>query len=101
MRISKIDSSSSRLTDSGKFDAALETVKDAGGRALLVIEPAHEVLSVASTFRQAPFLAQLIATKDKHPQTRERRRAHPSDAIGAYRAVNALVEEKTEEETLQ
>ena len=97
MRITEINSSSSRLTDSRKSEATSAIVKDAGGRALIVVEPAHEALSVATTFRQAPFLAQLIATKDKHPQTRERRRALPAEAIGAYRAVNALVEDKAEE----
>jgi hypothetical protein len=40
--------------------------------------------------RQAPFLAQLIATKDQHPQTRERRRAEPAQAIGAYQAMAEL-----------
>ena len=47
---------------------------------------------LVSTFRQAPFLAQLIATKDKHPQTRQRRRAEPAEAIDAYRAVEAMTE---------
>jgi hypothetical protein len=40
--------------------------------------------------RQAPFLAQLIATKQQHPQTRERRRAEPAQAISAYRAMAEL-----------
>jgi hypothetical protein len=88
----EINSSSSRLTDSDQSAAGI--VKDAAGRALLVIEPEREILGAAGNFRQAAFLAQLIATKDKHPQTRERRRAHPADAIGAYRAVEALVENK-------
>jgi hypothetical protein len=39
--------------------------------------------------RQANFLAQLIATKDQHPQTRLRRRAEPGEAIFAYRAASA------------
>jgi hypothetical protein len=38
----------------------------------------------------APFLAQLAATKDQHPQTRERRRAEPDVALAAYRATAAL-----------
>jgi hypothetical protein len=38
------------------------------------------------------FLAQLIATKDQHPQTRERRRADPTEALAAYRAAAALSE---------
>ena len=35
------------------------------------------------------YLAHLIATKDKLPQTRERRRAEPADAIAAYAAATA------------
>jgi hypothetical protein len=91
MRISEINSSSSRLTDSGKSPAFPELVKDAAGRALLVIEP-QQAAALVSNFRQAPFLAQLIATKDKHPQTRDRRRAEPAEAIDAYRAVKAMTE---------
>jgi hypothetical protein len=74
-------------------DFERELVKDVAGRALLVVEPRPlPPEPVTSNFRQAPFLAQLIATKDKHPQTCERRRAAPSDAIGAYRAVVAMTE---------
>ena len=40
--------------------------------------------------RQATFLAHLIATKEQAPQTRERRRAEPTEAIAAYRAVAAI-----------
>lgn len=94
MRTAENNSSTSQLTDSGQSDAAPEVVKDVAGRALLVIEPEREILGAVASFRQAPFLAQLIATKDKHPQTRERRRAHPADAIGAYRAAEAMVESK-------
>ncbi len=91
MRISEINSSSSRLTDSAKFSDEPGLVKDAGGRALTVIEPQQAVPPV-SNFRQAPFLAQLIATKDRHPQTRDRRRAEPAEAIDAYRAAKAMME---------
>lgn len=98
MRITGIDRSSSRLTDSRKSSAPPEVVKDVAGRALMVVEPSHSAPELVSNFRQAPFLAQLIATKDKHPQTRARRRAHPTDAIGAYRAVEAMVEAMVEDE---
>jgi hypothetical protein len=94
MQITEIESPSSRLTDSEQSDETTQIVKDVAGRALLVIEPEREIFGAVSNFRQAEFLAQLIATKDKHPQTRERRRAHPADAIGAYRAVEAMVEDK-------
>jgi hypothetical protein len=32
----------------------------------------------------------MIATKDQHPQSRERRRAEPDEALAAYRATAAL-----------
>jgi hypothetical protein len=41
-------------------------------------------------YHQAPFIAQLLAVKDQHPQTRERRRAEPDEALAAYRAAAAL-----------
>ncbi len=42
------------------------------------------------SYRQAAFLAHLIATKEQLPQTRERRRANPDEAIAAYRATAGL-----------
>jgi hypothetical protein len=89
----EINRPDSGLTNSDKPDFERELVKDIAGRALLVVEPQAVVDEpVALTFRQAPFLAQLIATKDQHPQTRTRRRAAPADAIDAYRAVEALTQ---------
>jgi len=41
------------------------------------------------THPDARFLAHLIATDQKVPQTRERRRAEPAVAITAYAAANA------------
>jgi hypothetical protein len=41
-------------------------------------------------YRQAPFLAHLIATQQQFPQTRARRRAEPAQAILAYRAMAEL-----------
>lgn len=58
-------------------------------RALVVTAPAP-VPATPTTYRQAAFLAHLIATKSHAPQTRERRRAEPSEAIAAYRAAAAL-----------
>jgi hypothetical protein len=58
-------------------------------RALTVVAPeAPRVLP--NVYRQAPFLAQLIASRDQHAQTRSRRRAEPHEAIAAYRAVARL-----------
>jgi hypothetical protein len=62
-----------------------------GGRALMVVAPAEAPQEPVANFRQAPFLAQLIATRDQLPQTRERRRAEPGEAIAAYRATEALI----------
>jgi hypothetical protein len=72
-------------------DATLAPVDaDVESRALVVTAPAS-VQSLAAVYREAAFLAHLIAVKDQHPQTRERRRAEPGEAIAAYRAGNALV----------
>jgi hypothetical protein len=54
----------------------------AASRALVALTPA--------AYRQTPFLAQLLAMKDQHPQTRERRRAEPDEVLAAYRATAAL-----------
>lgn len=58
-------------------------------RALVVTVPAT-LAEPAARPRQATFLAHLIATKEQAPQTRERRRAEPTEAIAAYRAVAAI-----------
>ncbi len=57
-------------------------------RALVVTEPV--VPEPVARPRPAAFLAHLIATKEKVPQTRERRRAEPTEAIAAYRTVAAI-----------
>lgn len=59
------------------------------GRSMIPLAPQR---SLPGSFRpvgtsSAPFLAQLIATKQKAPQTRERRRADPGDASAAYGAI--------------
>jgi hypothetical protein len=58
-------------------------------RALVMITPASAP-GPAARPRQAAFLAHLIATKEQIPQTRERRRAEPHEAIAAYRAMAAI-----------
>ena len=62
----------------------------AESRALVAVEPALHSHRPVPVHTEAPFLAQLIANKDQHPQTRERRRAEPEAAIAAYNAVSAL-----------
>ncbi len=58
-------------------------------RALVALTPVVTP-APAANYRQAVFLAHLIAVKDQLPQTRERRRAEPSEVIAAYRAVEAM-----------
>ncbi len=59
-------------------------------RALVALDPLQGRSGNTAGHRYAPFVAQLVATKDQHPQTRERRRAEPNDVLAAYRAVAAL-----------
>jgi hypothetical protein len=59
-------------------------------RALVAPMPLVESAERTARYRSAPFLAQLVATKDRHPQTRERGRAEPAMASAAYRAAAAL-----------
>lgn len=58
-------------------------------RALVVTAP-PAAPQTSPVYREAAFLAHLIATKDQAPQTRERRRADPSEAIAAYRNAGSL-----------
>ncbi len=59
-------------------------------RALVALTPATAAHRAPESYRQAPFLAHLLATKDQHPQTRERRRAGAGEALAAYRTTAAL-----------
>ena len=65
--------------------------KVSGGRALIPVTPIapSETPIRARTRADAAFLAHLIATDQKAPQTRERRRAEPAEVIAAYAAANA------------
>lgn len=93
MRTAKTEATDTGLTDSHRSAPEKEVVSDVAGRALVVVEPAPAAPEKATAvFSDVAFLAQLIATKDHHPQTRERRRAEPADAIGAYRAAGLMTE---------
>ena len=59
-------------------------------RALIALTPPAQAAATPTNYRQAPFLAHLLAVKDQHAQTRERRRAEPHEAIAAYRATAGL-----------
>ena len=62
----------------------------AGTRAVVVLARAPQAFESGTAHYHVPFLAQLVATKDGHPQTRERRRVEPNVALAAYRATAAL-----------
>ena len=67
----------------------------AESRALVALTPPAKAAAIPGGYRQAPFqvsfLAHLVAMKDQHAQTRERRRAEPHEALAAYRATASLV----------
>jgi hypothetical protein len=85
----------SLATGSGAYRAATSerevAPKLASGRALIPLavrpEPEHSDYGRPA----APFLAQLIATKQNLPQAREYRRAEPCEAIAAYTATARIV----------
>jgi hypothetical protein len=72
--------------DSAFTAAAPET---ASSRALIALQPIARGDTGPQTRPQAGFLAHLIATDRKLPQTRERRRAEPAEAVAAYAATGA------------
>jgi hypothetical protein len=61
-----------------------------GCRALVSTQPTVSTVKPARR-AAAPFLAQLIAGKDQHPQSRERRRADPREALAAYASTATLM----------
>jgi len=63
----------------------------AESRALVALTPPAQAAATPTGYRQAPFIAHLLAVKDQHAQTRQRRRAEPREAIAAYRATAGLV----------
>jgi len=93
MRLGEINSAASR--QSGPAPRGAEPMlaeQSAGSRALVALAPAAASREVPQAYRQAPFLAHLLAVKDQHPQTRERRRAEPAEALAAYRVTAELAE---------
>ena len=63
----------------------------AESRALVAVTPVAASSEPRTSHRLAAFLAHLIATKEQLPQTRERRRAEPAEALAVYRAAAALI----------
>jgi len=62
----------------------------AAQRSLVPLAPAASRGTKNAPPAAAPFLAQLIAMKDGHPQARLRRRIAPSEATAVYRATARL-----------
>jgi hypothetical protein len=90
MRVESGKQASSSRSGAAPRDAKLAPAEhEPESRALVVTEPTA-VQAPTVNYRQAAFLAHLIATKDQCPQTRQRRRAEPADAIAAYRTVQAI-----------
>jgi hypothetical protein len=87
MRHGEIEKMASGLTPD---DAEPAQTEQAASRALVALSPGNSAHSAPECYRQAPFLAHLLATKDQHPQTRERRRAGADEALAAYRTIGAL-----------
>lgn len=60
--------------------------------ALVPVGPTvYQAASFAITRPDANFVAQLIATAERLPQTRELRRAAPGDALSAYRSLEKTI----------
>jgi hypothetical protein len=73
-------------------DEAAQSVGLSGTRALVPVAPmsakgGHMPPAQTNVRPNAPFLTQLIATADGHPQTRARRRADPNWATSTYAAM--------------
>ncbi len=63
--------------------ARLENIK--ADHALVAVMPPEPASHTYVQQRPTAFIAHLLATRDQAPQTRERRRADPSEAVSAYR----------------
>jgi hypothetical protein len=91
MRIGQITTTGSRPSGLPVQDADLAPAGES--RALVALTPAAATYKPSESHRQAAFLAHLIATKGQLPQTRERRRVEPGEAIAAYRAGAKLTDQ--------
>lgn len=90
MRVGAIEQAAIGQTGGMPRDVApAEAEHDTASRALVVVAPVAPHRPPAN-YRQAAFLAHLIATRELLPQTRERRQVGPAEAIAAYRNSAAL-----------
>ena len=95
MRVDTVQQATSAQSGGFAERFASEVAQENAGAAVtqsraLVVTTSPAAAPPVPVYRQAAFLAHLIATKAHAPQTRERRRAEPSEAIAAYRTVVAL-----------
>jgi hypothetical protein len=79
-----------RRTATRRGTALPDVEQDDASHALVVLAPAEIPEKAPTSYRKAEFLAHLIATKEHLPQTCERRRADPAEAIAAYSTADAL-----------
>ena len=75
----------------GGVAAASTAVRPGSGRALALLEASPAMMSIGTATQRptAEFLAQLIATAQQAPQTRQRRRGEPAEVTSAYAAAAA------------
>jgi hypothetical protein len=91
MRLGAVNPSTPRPYESAGHQTGPDgETHESESRALVTLAPSIDASEGQPGYRNVAFLAQLIATKDQHPQTRERRRAEPTDVLAAYRATAAL-----------
>ncbi|MBV9456798.1 MAG: hypothetical protein JO141_04680 [Bradyrhizobium sp.] len=67
-------------------DAVFEDVETPRVAVVPVTQTVYEAPKLARTRPNANYVAQLIATAEQLPQTRNLRRAEPADALSAYSA---------------
>jgi hypothetical protein len=92
MRLGEISREASRQSEPAPRGSSEPAPAEpsASSRALVALTPPAPFRQAPEAYRQAPFLTHLLAVKDQHPQTRERRRAESNDVLAAYRATVAL-----------
>lgn len=90
MKLVEVRATASRLPGNLPRVGQKAGIEAAPGRALTIVNsPAQPDANTLTGNRPAEFLAHLIAMKIGCPQTRERRRAEPDEALHAYRSVAA------------
>ncbi|OQW52568.1 hypothetical protein [Candidatus Raskinella chloraquaticus] len=63
------------------------------GHALIAVEPPIAISSCRPAHRHgvSALVAQLLATRDQLPQTRDKRRVEPAQAVAFYQAVGTFL----------